>query len=287
MKWAGGKRQLLHKIIPLIERTGGGSYCEPFLGSGAVLFAFQPKRAYINDVNADLIELYQVVRDSVDELVYELQKHKVNKEYYYGIRNWDRDALTFQQRTPIERAARFLYLNRTCFNGLYRVNRKGQFNVSYGTPSDNPFTSAFIERLYAVHDYLRYNDVVITNNDFAAVLKDIDDPGTFVYIDPPYYPLSQTALFTKYSRDGFTPDNHWRLKQCCDVLTSRGVRWLQSNSAAPEIRELYEEDYFIQEVFAVRRINSNRNNRGKIKEVLISNFDPEIVEHSRNTEGVM
>lgn len=268
LKWAGGKRQLLSEIRKYIP-TDFSTYYEPFIGAGAVLFDLQPQRAIISDVNADLIQTYEVIRDDVDALIEDLQKHQNSKEYFYQIRNLDRSPL-FQQLTPVEKSSRLIYLNKTCFNGLFRVNRHGYFNVPYGRYKNPNIVNEQVLR--AVHHYLNENQVHIQNTDFAETVAHAKK-GDFIYLDPPYDPISSTASFTAYSLVGFGKEEQVRLRDLYRDLDRRGCKVLLSNSATDFIKDLYKE-YHIEIVGAARTINAVAARRGKIEEVLVMNYDP-------------
>lgn len=267
LKWAGGKRQLLpeiRKYIPDQFKT----YYEPFIGAGAVLFDIQPKKAVINDVNIELVNVYNTIKNHVDELVEDLKKHKNDSDYFYELRNLDRMD-KYHELTPVEKASRIIYLNKTCFNGLYRVNSKGQFNVPFGKYKNPKFVNEPVIR--AVHSYLNKNDITILNEDFETVLANAKK-GDFIYLDPPYDPVSDTSSFTSYSLDGFNKDDQRRLKYMFVELDKRGCKVMLSNSATDFIKELYE-GFHIQIVSATRNINANSSGRGKIDEVLVMNYE--------------
>ncbi|MEM9509156.1 MAG: DNA adenine methylase [Cyanobacteria bacterium P01_E01_bin.35] len=269
LKWAGGKRQLLPEIQKFIP-TKYTEYYEPFVGAGAVLFSLQPKKCIINDTNRELINCYQVIRDQPEELIRLCQQHQANnsKEYYYILREQDRQD-DFTDRSPTERAARIIYLNKTCFNGLFRVNSSGQFNVPYGKYK-NP-TIADPAVIKAISVYLNQAQVSILNGDFAQAVSTAKK-GAFIYFDPPYHPLSDTSSFTGYSMNGFGEEEQIRLKELCDELTAKGCQVLASNSAAPLIKSLYDDpNYEILEVKATRAINTVASKRGRINELLIHN----------------
>lgn len=267
LKWVGGKRQLLSQITPMINKKCS-VYVEPFIGGGAVLFNMQPKKAIINDYNKELINVYKMVRDNLDELVELLKIHEENNssDYYYEIRALDRDAL-FKNMSMVEKAARIIYLNKTCYNGLYRVNSSGQFNSPYGRYKNPNIVNEPV--LKAISKYFNENDIKITNGDYKEALKDLDKEA-FVYLDPPYMPISSSSSFTRYTEGGFNYSSQVDLKEECDKLTEQGIRFVQSNSDCPEIRELYR-DYKIKTVKAKRAINSVAKKRGEINEVLIYN----------------
>ena len=267
LKWAGGKRQLLPEIRKYVPKQFD-TYYEPFVGAGAVLFDLQPKKAMINDINVELVNTYQVIREHVDELVETLKKHKNDKDYYYHIRNLDRTA-EFHQLSMIERSARMIYLNKTCFNGLYRVNRQGQFNVPYGKYKNPNIVNE--EVLRAVHHYLTNNDITILNVDFVQAVETAK-AGDFIYFDPPYDPVSETASFTSYSLGGFDRDDQLRLRDLFIELHERGCYVLLSNSATEFIQDIYA-DFHVELVSASRAINSVASKRGKIAEVLVRNYE--------------
>lgn len=267
LKWAGGKRQLLPEIRKYVPKQYE-TYYEPFVGAGAVLFDLQPKKAVINDINVELVNTYHVIREHVDELVETLSKHKNDKDYYYRIRNLDRTA-EFHQLSMIERSARMIYLNKTCFNGLYRVNRQGQFNVPYGKYKNPNIVNE--EVLRAVHHYLTNNDITILNVDFVQAVETAK-AGDFIYFDPPYDPVSETASFTSYSLGGFDRDDQLRLRDLFIELHERGCYVLLSNSATEFIQDIYA-DFHVELVSASRAINSVASKRGKIAEVLVRNYE--------------
>lgn len=265
VKWVGGKRQLLSDIMPLINKNCS-TYVEPFVGGGAVFLEFQPQRAIINDLNSELINVYLAVRDFSEELIEELEKHNKNnsEDYYYEVRALDRTS-QFLTLSNIQKAARILYLNKTCYNGLYRVNSSGQFNSPYGRYKKPNIVNAVAIR--AMSKYLKDNQIDIRHGDYRDVLKNLPR-GAFVYLDPPYMPISSSSSFTGYTEGGFSYEHQVILKKECDKLRENGISFLQSNSDCPEIRELYS-DYKIKTVQAKRNINSNAQKRGEINEVLI------------------
>lgn len=266
LKWVGGKRQLLSEIMPMINVKPGSTYVEPFLGGGAVFFELQPKKAIVNDYNDELINVYLTVRDSAEELIVELEKHNKNntEDYFYEIRALDRSE-EYCKMSNVEKAARIIYLNKTCYNGLYRVNLAGQFNSPYGKYKNPNIVNAAAIR--AMSKYLNENKIQICNGDYREVLKKVRK-GSFVYLDPPYMPISSSSSFTGYTENGFSYEQQVALKEECDKLRKKGIPFLQSNSDCPEIRELYKE-YEIKTVHAKRAINSNASKRGEINEVLI------------------
>lgn len=267
VKWVGGKRQLLPQILPLIPKRMS-AYCEPFLGGGAVLFALQPRRALVNDLNQDLITVYRVIKEDADALIEHLSRHENTPEYFYRIRDLDRDKEAYAALSDVEKASRLLYLNKTCYNGLFRVNASGAFNSPYGHYRRPNIVNE--QTIRGVSRYFNSCDITFFSEDFAAVLEQVPKGG-FVYLDPPYDPVSDTASFTGYNRGGFGREEQVRLKECCDALTARGVKFLLSNSATPFIRELYGS-YRVSIVQARRAVNSVASRRGAIEEVLVRNY---------------
>ncbi|CDR23441.1 DNA adenine methylase [Staphylococcus aureus] len=270
LKWVGGKRQLLSEITPLIPKRIS-TYVEPFVGGGALLFNVQPKKAIINDLNEELINTYKVIKDSPEKLIQELKFHSSNngEDYFYKIRSIDRE-LEYTNMNNVSKAARIIYLNKTCYNGLYRVNSSGFFNTPYGKyKSPNIVNETMIR---AMSNYFNKANVKILNGDYKYALKGLRK-GSFVYFDPPYVPISTSSSFTGYTEQGFDLDNQKELKEECDKLNSRGIKFLQSNSDTPFIRKLYS-NYNIKTVQAKRTINSNAQKRGEINEVLIYNYEP-------------
>lgn len=267
VKWVGGKRQLLDEITPLLPKRIT-SYCEPFLGGGAVLFSIQPAKAIVNDLNEDLVIVYEVIRDDVEPLIASLKRHENTSEYFYTIRDMDRDRDSYRALSKVEKASRLIYLNKTCFNGLFRVNSSGEFNSPFGHYKNPNIVNEPVLR--AVNKYLNSGNIVFYSEDFAETLKRVGK-GCFVYLDPPYDPVSDTASFTGYNKGGFDRSEQVRLKQCCDELNKRGVKFMLSNSSTEFIRDLYR-DYNITTVKAKRAINSDARKRGAIEEVLITNY---------------
>jgi DNA adenine methylase len=267
VKWAGGKRQLLNEIEKRIPKKFS-TYYEPFLGGGAVLFHLQPKKAIVNDYNHDLINVYLTIKNNVDELIEDLKKHSNDKAYYYKVREMDRTG-ELEKMTPVQKASRLIYLNKTCYNGLYRVNSLGQFNTPFGKYKNPNIVNEAVLR--AVSKYLNDRDIIFKTGDFEDALKGIRK-GAFVYFDPPYFPLSDSSSFTGYTLDGFGKEDQIRLKSVCDKLNAMGVKFLLSNSSAPFIEDLYK-DYTMEKVGATRSINSVAENRGAIQEILVRNYE--------------
>lgn len=276
LKWAGGKRQLLPEMVKYVPKlTQKHTYYEPFIGGGALLFELQPPKAVINDSNKELINCYQVVRDSLDELMEELSKDKYSNSEtsYYDMRDLDRSTKKYANLSAVEKAARIIYLNKTCYNGLFRVNSQGQFNVPFGRYKNPNFLDDAVLR--AVNKYLSGNAITLSNHDFEEAVKDAKK-GDFVYLDPPYDPVSETASFTGYDVNGFNRDEQERLKKVFDDLTERGCKVMLSNSCTDFILDLYK-DYqdTINKVRATRSINSNALKRGMVYEVLVLNYELE------------
>lgn len=268
LKWVGGKRQLLPALSPLLP-AGITAYYEPFLGGGAMLFHLQPQTAYVNDINADLMRVYAVIRDDVDALIEALQSYRNDADFFYAVREWDRDKRSYARMSDVQKAARVLYLNKTCYNGLYRVNNAGEFNAPFGNYKRPNIVNA--SGLRAVSAYFRRADTRFSAVDYAEALADAG-PGAFVYLDPPYDPVSDTSNFTGYARGGFSRAEQIRLRECCDDLTRRGVRFMLSNSATAFIREQYRA-YHITTVRARRAVNSVASRRGDVEEVVVRNYE--------------
>ena len=267
VKWAGGKRQVLEQIIKYIPGTFS-KYYEPFLGGGAVLFKLQPQEAVANDISKELMLVYGVIKENPEELIKDLRRHRNEKGYYYRIRGLDRDRQQFENLTHVQRASRMIYLNKTCFNGLYRVNKKGQFNVPFGNYKNPNIVNEDVLR--AVNSYLNQAKIKLSCQDFAAVLERAGKDD-FVYLDPPYDPLSETANFTGYSKDGFDRLEQTRLKESCDQLHKKGARFLLSNAATEFVLDLYG-DYRIETIRAKRAISARADRRGDVDELLVMNF---------------
>jgi len=264
LKWVGGKRQIMPSIVDLLPKNiGSYNYVEPFIGGGAVLFNLQPKNAIINDFNAELINVYTVIKNNLDELIADLKKHHNTAEYFYELRSLDRTA-EFNQLTSIQRASRIIYLNKTCFNGLYRVNNAGEFNAPFGRYKNPNIVNE--PTLKAVSKFLNSNNIAINNGDYSHILKQTDEKS-FVYLDPPYHPISESSNFTGYVQGGWDMYDQIELRKACDELSAKGVKFLLSNSSADFIKEQYK-DYKISTVKASRAINSDGANRGEVDELL-------------------
>jgi DNA adenine methylase len=277
LKWAGGKRRLLDALDSWVP-TDFARYVEPFLGAGALFFHLHATgrirgQALLNDANPELMTCYRVVQDPdrlprLIERLREHAEHVTDSDYYYDVRSWDRQP-GFAARSPVERAARTIFLNHTCYNGLYRLNRKGQFNVPYGKWRRPPrlFDEAVLR---ACHRALQ--DARLLNEDFEACLARAG-AGDFIYLDPPYHPLSTTSSFTAYTGIEFREADQRRLAQQFRELDQAGCRLLLTNSATPLIRRLYR-GYTMDTFLARRAINSQARGRGEIEELLVTNANP-------------
>lgn len=269
LKWVGGKRQLMPAIVKVLPKNIKSlQYIEPFIGGGAVLFHLQPQNAIINDLNSELINVYQVIKNNLDELIIDLKIHKNEADYFYKIREIDRNE-SFSNLSSVHRASRIIFLNKTCFNGLYRVNSAGEFNAPFGRYKNPNIVNE--PTLKAVNKYLNNNNIIIKNGDYSEVLK-LADTNSFVYLDPPYHPISASSNFTGYVQGGWNQKDQIKLKEACDELNRKEIKFLLSNSAAPFIHNLYK-DYNIIPVKANRAINSNGANRGEVDELLICNYE--------------
>lgn len=260
LKWAGGKGQLLRQFQPLLP-TSFGHYFEPFAGGAALFFCLQPKRATLTDVNAELIDCYRAVRDRVDEVITALRRHTYDEAHYYRVRDLDPASLSLP-----ERAARTIFLNKTGFNGLYRVNSAGRFNVPFGRYVNPAICNE--PQLRACSAALQ--GVELDVRDFERVL-DYAAAGDFVYLDPPYSPVSPTANFTSYNAGGFSFRDQERLAALFAELDRRGVLVMLSNSDVPEIPPLYKR-FRIDRVEALRSINAKSDARGRVGEIVIRNY---------------
>jgi DNA adenine methylase len=261
LKWAGGKTRLISQYkdhFPQHYQT----YYEPFLGGGAVFFHLQPSHAVLTDINADLVITYRCVRDNLEELITLLQAHQQrhNSEYYYDVRN-------YHNGTDLTKAARFIYLNKTCFNGLYRVNSQGKFNVPVGKYKNPGICQEEVLRVAS----LALQKVEIKQANFEEVLNYATGTNDFVYFDPPYYPLNKTSNFTAYSNFCFDENQQIKLRDIFIELADKGVKVMLSNSDCPLIRDLYS-DFNVHTISAARSINSNAQKRGKITEVLVTSY---------------
>lgn len=275
LKWAGGKRKIARKIIDLIDHDlQDGTYFEPFLGGGAVLFELAPNKAVCFDYNRDLIEFYNVVKSKPEKLIRVLDKKYKNqndRDFYYETRELDRDEENFKRMGDVERAARFMYLNKTCYNGLWRVNSNGYNNVPFGRYVNPKILDEDGIRLAS--RYFNENHITFYNSDFSDVLEHAKK-GDLIYFDPPYDVEEKQSEFVSYTKNGFSRDDQIRLKNVCDKLVERGAVVAISNSKTKFIQELFKgknyKYYTINDNIKVRRvIASNVNSRKLIEEVLI------------------
>lgn len=268
VKWVGGKTQLLDTIVGLFP-TKVRTFYEPFVGGGALFYhlanAGRFERAAINDWNTELVGAYRCIRDFPSPLIQRLYAYKElyladPEKFYYFVR----DEEEVPEQDPVHQAARFLFLNRTCFNGLYRVNKKGKFNSPWGKYKNPKICN---EPLLRACSAVLERGVTITQGDFYEAVKDAQE-GDVVYFDPPYVPINATSNFTSYTRDGFTLNDQHRLAVCFKELADRGVAVLASNSDTEVVRELYK-NFEMHQVLMRRNVNSAGDKRGPIGELLI------------------
>lgn len=269
IKWAGGKSQLISQYVSYFPKRYQ-NYYEPFVGGGAIFFHLQPSRSMLIDINLELVNVYRCVRDRVEELIDRLEHHHQQHcaDHYYQVRSqlapnddW------FYEGNNVDRAARLIYLNKTCFNGLYRENSKGHFNVPIGSYKKPGIYDPEILRA----DSIALQSAKVEPGSFAQVLKHAQSSEDFVFFDPPYYPISPTSNFTAYNRYSFSEAQQIQLRDLMAELSNRGVKVMLSNSDCPFIRELYKE-FNVHTIYASRNINCNAEKRGKITEVLVTNY---------------
>jgi len=270
VKWAGGKRQLITSLEVHLPKKFN-TYFEPFLGGGALLFHLLNQspnlKCSISDLNSDLILAYITIRDKVEQLIESLEKHSGKysadqREYYYSVRE-------SAPKNQIEKVSRLLFLNKTCFNGLYRVNSKGQFNVPLGRYTNPSIVNK--ENLISVSKILQSKNIAIRCQDFTAILDEAKKDN-FVYFDPPYQPVSKTANFTSYTKCEFTYKDLERLADLCQKLDKKDCKVLLSNSNTKEVRNLFSSEWKVVEISANRTINSNSKKRTGHSELLIKNY---------------
>ena len=269
VKWAGGKRQILDKLKKFVPEEFD-TYYEPFIGGGALFFELAPKKAIINDSNKELMNVYKVLcdHDKYTKMCKVLNEYEANhsEEFYYEIRNKDRNKTTFNRLSDYTRAARTIYLNKACFNGLYRVNSKNEFNVPFGKKTKvNTYEGS---NLITVSNYLTMNDIKLLSTDFEEAVSSAEK-GDFVYFDPPYD--SDTSTFNSYTENGFDKEEQKRLAEVFKKLDEKGIYVMLSNHNTSLINELYK-DYNIHIIEAKRNINANGKKRGKVEEVIITNY---------------
>ena len=242
LKWAGGKTQMLDVLIPLMPNQYC-NYIEPFFGGGALFFAIQPQQAIISDTNPELINLYRVVSSQVEQLILELDKYYNDQDFFYEIR-----ALKFENLDNVQAAARTIFLNKTCFNGLYRVNKKGEFNTPFGKYK-NPNINDSIN-LLRVSDILKNKEII--QADYFDVLEKYAKKNDFIFLDPPYFPISQYSDFKRYTKEQFSEQDQFKLSKCFKMLVDRGCYVLLTNSNHPLVYEYYSD-------FEIRCIDTKRH----------------------------
>jgi DNA adenine methylase len=266
LKWAGGKGRLLKQYGPYFPpRNEIRHYYEPFIGGAAVFFHLQPQAATLSDINKKLVDVYQIVQQNVELLIPLLKEHKNEKEYFYRVRS-----LNPADLSPLEQAARLIFLNKTCYNGLYRENRGGRFNVPFGRYKNPKICDE--QRLRTASAVLQ--GINLQEAEFDQAVSNAK-PGDFIYLDPPYAPISATSNFTSYNRYNFLAADQRRLADTVHDLTARGCSVMLSNSSAPLVYELYgDRGYYLIKVKSRRNINSNADRRGLVTELLILNYDP-------------
>lgn len=268
MKWAGGKMQILECLIEQMPDKFN-NYYEPFVGGGALFLSIKPTNAIINDLNAELINIYKCIKDTPEALIqaiYALDSVTHNELYFlenrerfnYKLANGEMD---------VECASLMLWINRRCFNGLYRVNKKGLFNVGYN--SRNAIKTVDFDNIREISKYLNSNNIQITNLDFEKSCESVSE-GDFVYIDSPYIPISNTANFTSYCKEGFDMEDHIRVLNMAKELDKRGAYVMLSNNDTEIVRNMYK-DFNIKSIDVARSINSKGDKR-KGKEIIITNY---------------
>lgn len=277
IKWAGGKTQLIPQYADYFP-DGYVNYYEPFVGGGAIFFHLQPAKSLLIDINLELVNVYRCVRDQVEELIDRLEQHQQqhSSDHYYQVRaalqtpQGSQLAVSdtwFYEGNHVDRAARLIYLNKTCFNGLYRENSKGHFNVPLGSYKNPAIYDPEVLRA----DAIALQSAQIEPGSFEQVLQCAQGSEDFVYFDPPYYPISPTSNFTAYNRYSFSEEQQVRLRDVVAELSDRGVKVMLSNSDCDFVRNLYK-DFHIHTIYATRNINCNAEKRGKITEVLVTTY---------------
>ena len=264
IKWAGGKRQIIKELTDSLPKNYN-RYFEPFIGGGALFFAVRPKNAYISDINPELINLYNTVKNNTHSLIKDLLRYKNTETEFYRIRNLDRTP-DYKNLTNIEKASRFIYLNKTCYNGLYRTNSKGQFNAPYGFYKNPNIIDE--QNLKICSELLKETEIRLS--DFSNIENKIKTRD-FVYFDPPYIPINKTSSFTKYYKDDFNTGSQIKLKELCDRLNKKNIYFMLSNSYNETALNLYKE-YNIKKINAIRAINCKADKRGTINELIITNY---------------
>lgn len=269
LKWPGGKNKISNKILNMFPQQIN-TYFEPFVGGASIFFnACEEKlikKAIISDINKELISFYQFLKENnINILIKELKKFKNEKEFYYNIRKIDRTS-EFKKYNELSKTARFLYLNKTCFNGLYRVNKKNQFNVPFGNYKNPNFLDE--NRLKKCKKYLEMSE--IKSGNFLHIKKNIKN-GDFVYFDPPYLPFNNKKMFTEYQSKKFDFEQHLLLKDLCDYLDNKDIKFILSNSYTNRTFEMYKK-YNIEIIEVYKSISSKSNKRKNTKEILVKNF---------------
>ena len=268
LKWAGGKTKLLPQLEPLLPPdVAERRHFEPFMGGAALFFARAPRVALLSDVNKDLVHTYRAVRDDLEQVIAALQEHvhyhkRFADKHYYAVR----DDYNANDRGGALRAAQFIYLNKTCFNGLHRVNKTGAFNVPVGSYKNPDICN--VSTLRNAHAVLQH--AAIDHRTFDEVIHRAQ-PGDFVYFDPPYEPVSATSSFASYALEGFTRYDHIRLRGVIDDLDRRGCKVMLSNSDTPFLRAIYTR-YNTHLISAARSINSKAEGRGDVSELVVTNY---------------
>ena len=270
VKWAGGKRQIIDKLKKYAPDEYN-TYYEPFVGGGALLFELSPKKAVINDYNEELMNVFRCIKEEIkfSKMCTELNRYEAlhSEEFYYEMRSKDKEKAKYQKMSDYKKAARTIYLNKACFNGLYRVNKKNEFNVPFG--KKNKINTYDGQNLGIIHSYLNFNDITIQSIDFEESVKTAKK-GDFIYFDPPYD--SETTTFNDYTENGFGKEEQVRLARVYKELDEKGCYVMLSNHNTNLIKELYK-DYNIHIIEAKRNINSNGKKRGKVEEVIITNYE--------------
>lgn len=267
VKWVGWKRQLI-KQLELLFPKEFNNYFEPFIGGWAVFFNVQKKQSFLSDINEELINTYQIIKNEPRKLIKFLENCKYSKEFYHEIRAWDREIDGLKKHSKIQRAGRFIYLNRTCFNGLHRVNSRGEFNVPMGAYKNPDFIQK--ENILNASELLNRTQAVIEVQSFEHVLDNAKS-GDFVYFDPPYDTLTETANFTSYNQSEFGRDMQKKLAEVFRELDARGCKVMLSNHNTPFIREIFKGFRF-EIVKARRNVNSNAEGRGEVEEIVVLNY---------------
>ena len=273
VKWAGGKRQIMEDLKKCVPNEFN-AYYEPFVGGGALFFELAPKKAFLNDYNKELINVFECIKedDKFEKMIKELNHHETlhSEEHYYEVRNIDRNKKKYDRLADYKKAARTIYLNKACFNGLYRVNSNNEFNVPFGKKAKvNTYED---QNLGIIHGILNLNDIELSSVDFEEAVKNAKK-GDFVYFDPPYD--SDTATFNSYTEDGFGKEEQVRLSEVFKRLDKKGCLVMLSNHNTKLINELYK-DFNINVIHAKRNINSDGKKRGKVEEVIITNYKKEV-----------